>query len=93
MPSRKAQGTPGRGASGGFTYLIALMAVVVMGFGLTALTQIWGTASQRAREAELLFVGDQFYQAIEAYRRPAELPAEFLGSGACGVVAIWTRRG
>jgi hypothetical protein len=32
-------------------------------------------------------------EAVEAYRRPAELPAEFLGSGACGVVAIWTRRG
>jgi hypothetical protein len=32
-------------------------------------------------------------EAIEAYRRPSELPAEFLGSGACGVVAIWTRRG
>lgn len=35
----------------------------------------------------------QWVEAIEAYRRPAELPAEFLGSGACGVVAIWTRRG
>lgn len=32
-------------------------------------------------------------EAIEVYRRPAELPAEFLSSGACGVVAIWTRRG
>jgi hypothetical protein len=32
-------------------------------------------------------------EAIEVYRRPAELPAEFLSSGACGVVALWTRRG
>ena len=33
-------------------------------------------------------------EAIEAYRRPSELPAEFLGiGGACGVVALWTRRG
>jgi hypothetical protein len=32
-------------------------------------------------------------EAVEIYRRPAELPAEFLGSGACGVAAIWTRRG
>jgi hypothetical protein len=31
-------------------------------------------------------------EAIEVYRRPAEMPAEFLSSGACGVVAIWTRR-
>jgi hypothetical protein len=32
-------------------------------------------------------------EAIEVYRRPSELPAEFLSSGACGVVSIWTRRG
>jgi hypothetical protein len=39
------------------------------------------------------FVPLDWVEAIEVYRRPAELPAEFLGSGACGVVAIWTRRG
>ena len=32
-------------------------------------------------------------EAIEVYRRAAEMPAEFLGSGACGVVAVWTRHG
>jgi hypothetical protein len=32
-------------------------------------------------------------EAIEVYRRAAELPAEFLSSGSCGVVAVWTRRG
>jgi hypothetical protein len=36
-----------------------------------------------------------FVEAIEVYRRPSELPAEFMGvdTGGCGVVAIWTRRG
>jgi hypothetical protein len=32
-------------------------------------------------------------EAIEVYRRAAEVPAEFLGRATCGVVAIWTRRG
>jgi len=35
----------------------------------------------------------EWVEAIEVYRRPSEMPAEFLGSGACGVVAVWTRRG
>jgi hypothetical protein len=32
-------------------------------------------------------------EAIEVYRRAAEMPAEFLSDGTCGAVAIWTRRG
>ena len=32
-------------------------------------------------------------EAIEAYRRPSELPAEFMQNGSCGVIALWTRRG
>jgi outer membrane receptor for ferrienterochelin and colicin len=39
------------------------------------------------------FVPLQWVEAIEVYRRPSETPAEFLRSAACGVVAIWTRRG
>jgi len=35
----------------------------------------------------------EWVEALEVYRRPAELPAEFLASGACGVVVVWTRRG
>ena len=35
----------------------------------------------------------EWIEAIEVYRRPSEMPAEFLGSGACGVVGVWTRRG
>lgn len=32
-------------------------------------------------------------EAIEVYRRPSEIPAEFLSRATCGVVAVWTRRG
>ena len=35
----------------------------------------------------------EWVEAIEVYRRAAEVPAEFLGRATCGVVAVWTRRG
>jgi hypothetical protein len=31
-------------------------------------------------------------EAIEVYRGPAEMPAEFAGRGDCGAIAVWTRR-
>ncbi len=34
-------------------------------------------------------------EAIEVYRTPAEIPAQYNtgGNAACGVILIWTRRG
>jgi hypothetical protein len=35
-------------------------------------------------------------EGVEVYRGPSELPAELYGTnfrGACGAVALWTRRG
>lgn len=40
-----------------------------------------------------LLVPLDWVEAIEVYRRAAEVPAEFLSRANCGVVAIWTRRG
>ena len=51
----------------GFTYLAALLAVALMGFGLATAGMVWHTTQQREKERELLFVGDQFRQAIEIY--------------------------
>lgn len=60
MPS----GKPGQS---GFTYLFVLMTIALVGIGLTAAGTLWRTESQRSREAELLFVGDQYRQAIRSY--------------------------
>ncbi|MDP2265405.1 MAG: type II secretion system protein [Thiobacillus sp.] len=57
----------GKAAQSGFTYLYALMLIVLIGMGLAAAGTLWRTDAQRAREAELLFIGGQYRQAIHSY--------------------------
>jgi hypothetical protein len=59
-----------------------LIGVAAMGAGHLAVTEHQATQSQRDREAELLFIGEQFRRAIESYylAGPPEqrlLPARF----------------
>jgi type II secretory pathway pseudopilin PulG len=51
----------------GFTYLAALLAVAILGVGLALAGEVWHTARLREKEAELLFVGNQYRKAIERY--------------------------
>jgi type II secretory pathway pseudopilin PulG len=51
----------------GFTYLAVLVIVAIMGILLAAGGQVWQQAAQREKEKELLFVGNQFRQAIGLY--------------------------
>jgi len=67
MASRTSAGSAGRKKQAGFTYLVVLVLVAAMGFGLAAVGEFTSHAEQRAKEVELLFVGDQFRQAIGAY--------------------------
>ena len=66
-PSRRA---------GGFTYLTALFLVALLGVGLALTGEVWRTTAQREREAQLLYVGDQYRRAIERYylSGPAQYP-------------------
>jgi type II secretory pathway pseudopilin PulG len=57
----------GKSAQSGFTYLFVLMLIALIGMGLAAAGTLWKTESQRAREADLLFIGDQYRQAIRSY--------------------------
>jgi type II secretory pathway pseudopilin PulG len=57
----------GRLRQSGFTYLYVLMLIALIGMGLAAAGTLWRTDAQRAREAELLFIGDQYRQAIRSY--------------------------
>ncbi|WP_407279426.1 type II secretion system protein [Aromatoleum evansii] len=56
---------PGR--ERGFTYIGALMLVVLMTLALVGTLELWSTASLRARERELLWVGSQYARALRLY--------------------------
>ncbi len=53
--------------NGGFTYLTIMLLIVVMGILLGATTEVWHTSMQREKERELLFIGNQFRNAIGLY--------------------------
>ncbi|HQT31211.1 MAG TPA: type II secretion system protein [Thiobacillus sp.] len=65
----------GKTAQSGFTYLFVLMSIGLIGMGLAAAGTLWKTEAQRERETELLFIGDQYRQAIRSfYERPGQQP-------------------
>lgn len=60
---------PRRDRERGFTYITLLILVAVMGVVLATTGQVWSTAIKREKEQELIFVGDQFRNAIAMYYR------------------------
>lgn len=51
----------------GFSYIVVLILVAMLGIALAAAGEVWYTAQRREKEQELLFVGDQFRRAIGAF--------------------------
>jgi type II secretory pathway pseudopilin PulG len=51
----------------GFTYLTVLFIIAILLGGLALVGEVWETAAKREKEAELLFVGNQFRNAIARY--------------------------
>lgn len=51
----------------GFTYIGLLIAVVFFGLGSVGAARLLASTERAAREAELLFIGHQFRQAIRSY--------------------------
>jgi hypothetical protein len=72
MPSGSHLGAAGPlgqpGQQRGVTYLLLLFGLALGGAGLAALGESWELAAQREREAELLFRGGQFSQALASWR-------------------------
>jgi type II secretory pathway pseudopilin PulG len=66
MSAGKALGRARRQRGAG--YLVVLFALAAMGLTLAGAGQVWATAAQREREAQLLFVGHQFRLALASYR-------------------------
>lgn len=57
-------------SSEGFTYIAALMLIVIMGIMLGAAAKTWTMTMKRERETELLFRGAQIRDAIEKWYQP-----------------------
>lgn len=51
----------------GLTYLWALFAVMLLGLGLGKALEVHHQQRQREKEAELLYIGEQYRQAIRSY--------------------------
>ena len=51
----------------GFIFIWALFAVALLGVIMAGIGQVWQTKTQREKEQELLFVGEQFHKAIMSY--------------------------
>jgi type II secretory pathway pseudopilin PulG len=66
----------------GFTYLSALIVVVISGIALTGASEYWSTIAKREREEELMFRGDRIRKAIASYydRVPAGKPHTYPGT-------------
>jgi len=54
-------------AENGFVYLWALFAVALAGIVMAGVGQIWQVKAQREKEAQLLYVGEEFRKAIMSY--------------------------
>jgi type II secretory pathway pseudopilin PulG len=64
----------------GFTYILALTIVMIMGIMLGMVGQSWKTIKQREQEKELLFRGSQIKEAIENWYNPTYIPGGGTGS-------------
>jgi len=51
----------------GFTYLAVLFIVAILTTGLALAGEVWETAAKREKEAELLFIGNEYRKAIGRY--------------------------
>jgi len=56
-----------RSPQAGFTYVLVLFLVALVGLGLASAATVYSTIAKRERENQLLFVGQQFRDALESY--------------------------
>lgn len=72
MAARSLAGRPQRG----FTYLGVLLAVALIGLGLTMASEVWVSVSHRQKLVQLDFAGQQIVQAVGSYYESTPGPAK-----------------
>jgi type II secretory pathway pseudopilin PulG len=55
------------GTQRGFTYLGLLLAIALLGIGMTAASEVWVTVARRQRMEQAEWAGQQYVQAIGSY--------------------------
>jgi len=58
---------PRTARQGGLVLLALMIMLVLIGVGALGAAEVWATALKREREAELLFIGEQYRRAIAEY--------------------------
>jgi type II secretory pathway pseudopilin PulG len=61
--------------SGGFTYIGMLVMIAIITISTSVLGPTWKSTARIEKEKQLLWVGDQFRQAIRQYVKASNLPA------------------
>jgi type II secretory pathway pseudopilin PulG len=56
-----------RRSAQGFTYLTVMFVIAILLGGLALVGEVWETSTRREKEAELLFIGNQYRRAIGLY--------------------------
>jgi type II secretory pathway pseudopilin PulG len=59
--------TPAIRAQAGFGFLTVLFLIILIGLALGQAGTVWSTQSTRLKEADLLWVGEQYRNALKAY--------------------------
>lgn len=54
-------------AQDGFTYLGVLLAIALLGIGLSVVSEVWTKTVERQKRIQLDWVGRQYVQAIQSY--------------------------
>lgn len=71
---------PTQNSQRGAVLLLLLVMIVIMGFSASMAGQSWRSTMQKAREAELLWRGQQYQQAIASYYTVKHGPQQMLPS-------------
>jgi type II secretory pathway pseudopilin PulG len=67
MANHSTSGKQSTRTQAGFTYLGVLIAIALLGIGLSIVSEVWTKTVERQKRIQLDWVGQQYVQAIQSY--------------------------